>query len=114
MSTQDSSADTKLWGGRFAESTDKLVEQFSESVSYDRRLYKHDIAGSIAHAWMLAKVGVLTRIEASQIDHAERRRIDDIDGDVPAAVNRVARWTALKVTVTDRRRGGSAIVNFIR
>ena len=79
MSTQDSSADTKLWGGRFAESTDKLVEQFSESVSYDRRLYKHDIAGSIAHAWMLAKVGVLTRIEASQIEAGLRAIEQQID-----------------------------------
>ena len=50
----------KLWSGRFAEPTDALVERFSESVSFDRRLAKHDIRGSIAHATMLAEVGVLS------------------------------------------------------
>ena len=50
----------KLWSGRFAEPTDALVERFTESVSFDRRLAKHDIRGSIAHATMLAEVGVLS------------------------------------------------------
>jgi len=57
----------KLWGGRFSELTDLLVETFTESVSFDWRLYPHDIDGSIAHARMLAKVGVLTRAEAAKI-----------------------------------------------
>jgi len=57
----------KLWGGRFSEGTDRLVESFTESVSFDWRLYRHDIAGSIAHARMLAKVGVLTPREAAKI-----------------------------------------------
>jgi len=55
----DRQDDKKLWGGRFSEQTDKLVEAFSASVSYDRRLYPHDIKGSMAHARMLAAVGVL-------------------------------------------------------
>jgi argininosuccinate lyase len=50
---------TKLWGGRFSQGTDKLVEEFTESVSYDWNLYRQDIAGSKAHARMLAKVGVI-------------------------------------------------------
>ena len=50
----------KPWAGRFTEPTDALVERFTESVSFDRRLAKHDIRGSIAHATMLAEVGVLT------------------------------------------------------
>ena len=50
----------KLWAGRFTEPTDALVERFTESVSFDRRLAKHDIRGSIAHATMLAQVGVLS------------------------------------------------------
>jgi len=58
---------TKLWGGRFSEATDGLVEQFTESVSFDRRLWRQDIAGSSAHARMLAKVGVLTKAEADAI-----------------------------------------------
>jgi argininosuccinate lyase len=57
----------KLWGGRFAEGTDALVEAFSESVSFDRRLWPQDIAGSTAHARMLAKIGVLTVDECSAI-----------------------------------------------
>jgi argininosuccinate lyase len=57
----------KLWGGRFAESTDGLVEAFTESVSFDRRLWRQDIAGSQAHARMLAKVGVLSAAEAEAI-----------------------------------------------
>ncbi|MFP5304225.1 MAG: hypothetical protein ACLGI7_00190, partial [Gammaproteobacteria bacterium] len=54
----------KLWGGRFSESTSALVERFSESVSFDARLYRQDIRGSQAHARMLAKVGVLTDADA--------------------------------------------------
>lgn len=57
----------KPWGGVFREPTDRRVEQFTESVSFDRRLYAHDIAGSIAHAQMLAKVGLLTDKECSEI-----------------------------------------------
>ncbi len=57
----------KLWGGRFSASTDVFVEQFTQSVSYDQRLYHYDILGSIAHVSMLAKVGVLLREESDQI-----------------------------------------------
>jgi argininosuccinate lyase len=57
----------KLWGGRFAENTDTLVEAFSESVSFDRRLWRQDIAGSTAHARMLAHVGVLSAAEGQLI-----------------------------------------------
>ena len=57
----------KPWGGRFSVSTDAFVEQFTQSVSYDQRLYHYDIMGSIAHVSMLAKVGVLSRQESDQI-----------------------------------------------
>lgn len=50
----------KPWGGRFTSPTDKLVEQFTESVSFDQRLYHHDIKASIAHARMLNKVAVIS------------------------------------------------------
>ncbi len=67
--SQDSNQDKtqKLWSGRFSEATDRGVEQFSASVSFDRRLYRQDIRGSVAHAQMLAKVGVLTAAEADKI-----------------------------------------------
>lgn len=57
----------KLWAGRFTESTDAFVEAFTASVGFDQRLYRHDIAGSVAHATMLAHVGVLTSEEKDQI-----------------------------------------------
>jgi hypothetical protein len=54
----------KPWDGRFSEKTDKSVEAFTASIAYDRRLYPYDIAGSIAHCKMLAKVGVITDEES--------------------------------------------------
>jgi len=57
----------KLWGGRFNTTTDTLVEVFTTSVHFDHRLYPYDIMGSIAHAKMLTKVGVLTQEEGEQI-----------------------------------------------
>lgn len=58
---------SKAWGGRFGERTDRRVEQFTESISFDRRLFEHDIRGSIAHAEMLAHVGLITSDECQQI-----------------------------------------------
>lgn len=62
-----SGGNSKLWGGRFSESTSSLMERFSESVSFDRRLYRQDIAGSQAHARMLQKVGVLSAEDGQAI-----------------------------------------------
>lgn len=57
----------KLWGGRFAAATGKDVEAFTESVSYDRQLYAQDIAGSKAHARMLAAQGIISAEDAASI-----------------------------------------------
>lgn len=57
----------KPWGGRFSEATDAFVERFTASVSFDQRLFHHDINGSIAHATMLAKAGVLTADDLHKI-----------------------------------------------
>jgi argininosuccinate lyase len=57
----------KAWGGRFAAGTDQRVERFTESISFDRRLFKQDVQGSLAHARMLRKVGLLTEDECQQI-----------------------------------------------
>ena len=57
----------KPWGGRFTESTNAGVEAFTASVHFDRRLYLYDIMGSMAHAQMLAHVGVLTKKERDAI-----------------------------------------------
>lgn len=56
-----------MWGGRFTEATDAFVAEFTASVQFDQRFYQQDIAGSIAHATMLAKVGVLTEAERDDI-----------------------------------------------
>jgi len=60
-------ATAKPWGGRFSESTDAFVERFTASVSFDQRLALHDIHGSLAHAEMLARAGVLTDQEFGAI-----------------------------------------------
>jgi len=74
--TQDTSAE-KPWGGRFTESTDALVEAFTASIRFDYRLYRQDIAGSIAHARMLAHVGIISDAEAAKIiDGLESIRLD--------------------------------------
>jgi argininosuccinate lyase len=57
----------KTWGGRFTESTDAFVAAFTASVDFDRRMYRQDIAGSIAHARMLARVGVLSEADCAAI-----------------------------------------------
>ncbi|MFZ5723609.1 MAG: argininosuccinate lyase [Pseudomonadota bacterium] len=57
----------QAWGGRFTEPVDAFVARFTASVGFDQRLWRHDIMGSIAHATMLAKVGVLTAAERDAI-----------------------------------------------
>ena len=54
----------KLWGGRFQKETDRLVEDFHSSIHFDQRLYQEDITGSIAHARMLGKTGIIKEAEA--------------------------------------------------
>lgn len=60
----------KPWGGRFKTKTDPLMREFSQSVSFDRRLLEADLAGSRAHARMLGKCGIITKKEAGQIVRA--------------------------------------------
>ena len=55
------------WGGRFSEPVDAFVARFTASVDFDKRLYKQDIQGSVAHATMLARVGVLSDEERDSI-----------------------------------------------
>ncbi len=66
-----------MWGGRFSSGTDKDMQAFSESVSFDKRLYKYDIMGSKAHAAMLAKQGIIPQRTAEEIsaglDKIEKR-----------------------------------------
>ncbi len=69
----------KMWGGRFQKETDTLVEDFHSSISFDQRLYKYDIKGSIAHARMLGRIGVLLPNEADAIIHGLEEVLADIE-----------------------------------
>ena len=69
----------KPWAGRFTGGTDRRVEVFTESISFDRRLYAHDIRGSIAHANMLAHVGLLSQKEREAIVQGLAKIRDEID-----------------------------------
>ena len=67
-----------MWKGRFAQDTSSLVQQFGESISYDWRLFPHDVAGSIAHARAQLKAGLLNDEEFSSIEKGLREIEADI------------------------------------
>ena len=77
MAEQDQAS--KLWAGRFTEATDGFVEEFTASVRFDKRLYRHDVQGSIAHARMLAHVGLLTQEECAAIVEGLKTILDEIE-----------------------------------
>ena len=68
----------KIWGGRFREKPDAIVDQFNASIHFDQRLYAQDIEGSMAHCRMLAKQGIITEEESSRILQA----LDEIKGEM--------------------------------
>ena len=57
----------QLWGGRFSKSTDEMINDFQASIDFDKRMYNEDIAGSIAHATMLAKAGIISEQDREDI-----------------------------------------------
>jgi argininosuccinate lyase len=69
----------QLWGGRFTKETDKLAYQFNASITFDRRLYRYDIQGSIAHANMLARQKVLTEEEHDKIVDGLMEILKDVE-----------------------------------
>ncbi|WP_022668535.1 argininosuccinate lyase [Desulfospira joergensenii] len=77
----------KLWGGRFSESTDELVEKFNASIDVDKRLYASDIEGSIAHLKMMAKVSIIEEEEARALIQGLGRVKDRIEKDEIAFSN---------------------------
>ncbi len=82
MSSDNSPTPTtaaKPWGGRFAEKTAASVEQFTASIHYDARLYRQDIAGSLAHAAMLARQGLISEEERQQIANGLETIRQEID-----------------------------------
>ena len=69
----------KLWGGRFSKNTNELVDAFNASITYDKRLYKEDIRGSIAHAKMLAKCGIIPAEDGEKIVTGLQEILADIE-----------------------------------
>ena len=69
----------KLWGGRFQKSTDKKVDDFNSSIRFDARMYKEDIKGSVAHAKMLGKQGIIDIKESEKIVNGLLEVLSDIE-----------------------------------
>lgn len=69
----------KLWGGRFNADTDKVAEDFHSSIGFDQRLYREDIEGSLAHAKMLGKCGIISKDEAAMIQAGLTAILQDIE-----------------------------------
>ncbi len=69
----------KLWGGRFSKDTAEIVDNFNASIEYDQKLYKHDITGSIAHAKMLGKTGIIAEDESLKIIEGLNSILIDIE-----------------------------------
>ena len=69
----------KMWSGRFGEESSSLLEEFNGSLPFDKKLYREDIAGSIAHATMLREVGILSADEVEKIIFALKQVESEID-----------------------------------
>src|SRR3954471_10825818 len=69
----------KMWGGRFASGPGSIMQEINVSIDFDRRLYRQDIAGSKAHAAMLAKPGIISRDDAKQIAHGLDTILSEMD-----------------------------------
>ena len=69
----------KLWGGRFRKSTDTKVDDFNSSIRFDKRMYRQDIKGSIAHASMLGKEEIIPQEDADKIVSELKNILEDIE-----------------------------------
>lgn len=91
------------WGGRFSEGVDAFVARFTASIDFDRRLYRHDIQGSMAHARMLHRSGILTEAELSAILSGLEGIVDDIEqGNIDWSVELEDIHMNIEARLTDR------------
>src|ERR1051325_8066526 len=90
----DTHAPTKSWQSRISEATDAIAQTFVESMSYDWRLYKVDVAGSCAHVTMLAKAGLITDTNGDSIGKGLKEIEAEIDRDGP-------KWAGFKPELED-------------
>src|SRR5690606_9861119 len=77
MSEQKSS--NQMWGGRFASGPDAIMEEINASIGFDRKLYAQDIQGSLAHAAMLAKTGIITAEDHAKIEEGLKTILKEIE-----------------------------------
>ena len=69
----------QLWGGRFTKQTDDAVKAFNDSLGFDRRLYRQDICGSMVHARMLGKQGIISARDCEEVDQGLKGILEDIE-----------------------------------
>ena len=109
----------KLWGGRFTSGTADSIEAFTASINVDARLYRHDIAGSIAHAKMLARQRIIPAADADKIVRGLKAIQSEIErGEFPfsagdediqavfAAASKLREAERAKVRKPKRKKGG--------
>ncbi len=93
----------KLWGGRFTKETNQLVNNFNASISFDQKFYQQDIRGSIAHATMLGKQGIISDAESKQIVDGLAGILSDIDsGKLPITDEYEDIHTFVEATLIER------------
>ncbi|PWQ96715.1 argininosuccinate lyase [Leucothrix arctica] len=103
VETNTKAFENKLWGGRFAEDTDAFVEAFTASITFDQRLANQDIQGSVAHAEMLHKVGILTAQELTDIKEGlESIRVDAEAGNIEWSIALEDVHMNIEARLTDR------------
>lgn len=69
----------KMWAGRFSKEVDETVNAFNSSISFDGRMYRHDIQGSIAHATMLGQCGIISKSDSEKIIDGLKGILKDIE-----------------------------------
>ena len=93
----------KLWGGRFQKATDKKVDDFNSSIRFDKRMYKQDIRGSIAHASMLGRQGIIPKEDSEKIVAELKNILNDIEnGNVEFLIDAEDIHMNIEKILTDR------------
>ena len=93
----------KLWGGRFGKATDKKVDDFNSSIRFDKRMYRQDIKGSMAHAKMLGKQGIIPQEDADKIIAELQNILNDInDGKIEFMIDAEDIHMNIEKILTDR------------
>ena len=83
---------SKLWSGRFNGTIDKNADDFNSSISFDKKMYKQDILGSLAHVKMLAKQGIISNSDQELITENLIKIREDIDMPLPHAINYIINY----------------------